>query len=245
MAAVLATGHDAVLSHQAAGELWRLRKRRRRRRVDVTIPTASGRRPGSDIAVHKQPGLRPEERTLHRGIPVTIPSRTLLDLAACLPRRELERALDEAERLNLCIEEDLVQTVAAHAGRAGAGVLRKLLSQHRVGTTATRNELEESFLAICRRHRLPQPCVNAPLLDYVVDFLWADARLVVEVDGRATHGTHRAFQADRERDGRLAVAGYLVVRFTWWDVTQRPAVVADRIRRLLASDRRLTSRIER
>ena len=75
--------------------------------------------------------------------------------------------------------------------------------------------------------------MNVPLLDYVVDFLWAEARLVVEVDGRATHGTRRAFQADRDRDGRLAVAGYRVLRFTWWDVTRRPAVVADRVRRLL------------
>jgi very-short-patch-repair endonuclease len=67
-----------------------------------------------------------------------------------------------------------------------------------------------------------------------VDFLWRDARLIVEADGRATHGTRRAFQADRDRDGRLAVAGYLVLRFTWWDVTRRSVVVADRVRRVLA-----------
>ena len=77
--------------------------------------------------------------------------------------------------------------------------------------------------------------MNVPLLDYVVDFLWPDACLVVEVDGREKHGTRRAFQADRDRDGRLAVAGYRVLRFTWWDVTRRPAVVADRVRRLLSA----------
>jgi very-short-patch-repair endonuclease len=76
--------------------------------------------------------------------------------------------------------------------------------------------------------------VNVPLLEHVVDFLWRDARLIVEADGRAAHGTRRAFQADRDRDGRLAVAGYLVLRFTWWDVTRRPVVVADRVRRVLA-----------
>ena len=82
--------------------------------------------------------------------------------------------------------------------------------------------------------------MNAPLLEYVVDFLWRDAWLVVEVDGRATHGTRLAFQADRDRDGRLAVAGYRVLRFTWWDVTRRPAVVADRVRRLHTMAGRLT-----
>ena len=75
--------------------------------------------------------------------------------------------------------------------------------------------------------------MNVPLLDYVVDFLWRDASLIVEVDGHSTHETRRAFQADRDRDGQLTVAGYRVVRFTWWDVTRRPAVVANRLHRLL------------
>ena len=166
---------------------------------------------------------------------MTTPARTILDLAAFLPRRQLERAIDEAERLNICTEDDLDEIVSAHFGRAGAGALRAVLDDHRAGSTATRNEFEERFLALCRRHRLPQPDVNVPLLDYVVDFLWPQARLVVELDGRATHGTRRAFQADRDRDGRLAVAGYRVLRFTWFDVTRRPAVVADRVRRMLAT----------
>jgi very-short-patch-repair endonuclease len=178
--------------------------------------------------------LRREERTLHCRIPVTTPARTLLDLATILPRRQLERAIDEAQRLNICNEDGLDEIVGAHFGRAGAGALRAVLDEHRSGSTATRNDFEERFLALCRSHRLPQPDVNARLLDYVVDFLWPEERLAVELDGRATHGTRRAFQADRDRDGRLAVAGYRVLRFTWFDVTRRPAVVADRVRRLLA-----------
>jgi very-short-patch-repair endonuclease len=126
-----------------------------------------------------------------------------------------------------------VELLRRHPGHPGAGKLRGVLARHRIGSTATRSELEEKFLALCRRHRLPQPEVNAALLDYVVDFLWPQARLVVEVDGRATHATRRAFQADRDRDGRLAVAGYAVLRFTWWDVTRRQAIIADRVRRLL------------
>jgi very-short-patch-repair endonuclease len=177
--------------------------------------------------------LLPEEATVHYRIPVTTPARTILDLATVLTPRHLERAMDEAERLKLCTEDDLAEIARAHAGRAGTGILTRLLTEHAIGTTATRNDFEEAFLNLCRSRRLPQPEVNVPLLDYVVDFLWRRARLVAEADGRATHGTRRAFQEDRDRDGRLAVAGYRVVRFTWWDITRRPAVVADRVRRLL------------
>ena len=117
--------------------------------------------------------------------------------------------------------------------RPGSRALRALLARHHPGTTATRSELEERFLALCRKYGFPQPEVNVGLLDYVVDFLWRGPRLVVEVDGAATHANLRAFEADRDRDGRLAVAGYRVIRFTWRDVTKRPAVVVDRMRRLL------------
>jgi very-short-patch-repair endonuclease len=233
MAAVLACGEGAVLSHQSAGELWKIRRSRGPGPVEVTIPRARGARPRPGLIVHRIPTLLSSETTIQAGIPVTTPGRTLLDLAARLPRRQLERAIDEAERLGLCTEDDLDDVAEAHSGRAGAGALRTLLEEHRAGSTATRNDFEERFLALSRRYRLPQPEVNVPLLDYVVDFLWPEARLVVEVDGRATHGTRRAFQEDRERDGRLTVVGYRVVRFTWWDITRRPAIVADRIRRLL------------
>ncbi|HEX3562983.1 MAG TPA: DUF559 domain-containing protein [Solirubrobacterales bacterium] len=239
MAAVLAGGEAAVLSHQAAGELWKIRQSREdvrgMRPIDVAISVERGARTRTGLSVHRLPTLRSSEITARAGIPVTTPARTILDLASRLPERQLERAIDEAERLRLCTEEDLDEIVQKHFGRAGAGVLGALLREHRVGTTATRNDFEERFLALCRSRHLPQPEVNVSLLDYVVDFMWADAKLVVEVDGRATHGTRRAFQADRDRDGRLAVAGYRVLRFTWWDVTRRPAVVADRVRRILSS----------
>jgi very-short-patch-repair endonuclease len=224
----------AVLSHQTAGELWELRRRKGDGApVDVAIPRRRGGRPRRGVLLHRLPTLSADEVTTRQGISVTSPSRTILDLATTLPRRQLERAIDEAERLNICTEGDLEEIARGHFGRAGAGSLGILIREHRAGSTATRNDFEERFLALCRRHHLPQPEVNAPLLDYVVDFFWRDAKLIVEVDGRATHDTRRAFQADRDRDGRLAVAGYRVLRFTWWDVTRRSAVVADRVRRLL------------
>jgi very-short-patch-repair endonuclease/predicted transcriptional regulator of viral defense system len=237
MAAALACGERAVLSHQAAAELWKLRRRRGNgtKPIDVTVrsPSSRGTRPG--IVLHRVPTLLPGEATFHCRIPVTTPVRTILDLATVLPCRELERAVNEAERLKLCTEEDLNQIVGAHSGRAGAGALGALLCEHRAGSTATRNDFEELFLSLCRTQHLPLPEVNMPLLDYVVDFLWPGAKLVVEVDGRGSHATRRGFQEDRDRDGRLTVAGYRVVRFTWFDVTRRPAVVADRVRRLLTA----------
>jgi len=232
-AAVLACGAVAILSHQSAAELWNIRRRRRGAPVEVTIPKGDGSRPRAGLLVHRIRSLRADEATVRDRIPVTTPARTILDLACRLPRRQLERAVDEAERLRLCSEGDLEDIVNAHIGRAGSGALGSLLREHQAGSTATRNDFEELFLALCRKHRLPQPDVNVPLLDYVVDFLWAEANLVVEVDGRGSHATRRAFQEDRDRDGRLAVAGYSVLRFTWWDVTRRPAVVANRVRRLL------------
>ena len=131
--------------------------------------------------------------------------------------------MDEAERLRLCTEEDLGEIVRVHRGRAGAGVLADLLRRAlRRDRPQHATTSRSAFLALCRKHHLPQPQVNVPLLDYVVDFFWAEASLIAEVDGRGSHSTRRAFQDDRDRDGRLAVAGYTVVRFTWFDVTRRP-----------------------
>jgi very-short-patch-repair endonuclease len=237
MAAVLACGEGALLSHQAAAELWKLRQRRRSgpSQIDVTVPRVAGRRRRDGIVVHRVTGLRAEEATIHHRIPVTSPARTILDLSSAIPRRQLERAIDEAERLRHCTEGDLREIARKHRGRPGSRILAAVLTEHAIGSTATRNQFEEAFLTICRKYRLPRPQLNAPLLEYVVDFFWPDAGLVIELDGRATHGTRRAFQADRERDGRLTVAGYRVVRFTWWDIARRPAIVADRVRRLLQS----------
>jgi very-short-patch-repair endonuclease len=248
MAAVLACGDGAVLSHESAAALWEVRKPPRDENraggksvhgapIHVSVPSSAGRLQRTGLVVHRVAALLPRECSLHRGIPVTTPARTILDLATRLPRRQLERTIDEAERVRLCGANELEAICQVHSGRAGAGALRRILDAHRLGSTVTRSELEERFLALCRKHRLPQPEVNVPLLDYVVDFLWRDSCLVVEVDGRATHDTRRAFQADRDRDGRLAVAGYRVLRFTWWDVTRRPAIVADRVRRLLSGVR--------
>jgi very-short-patch-repair endonuclease len=236
MAAVLACGAGAVLSHRSAGVLWRLLRAPAYGATEITVPTGAGRKRQSSLRIHRSVTLRPDEFTERDGIPVTTPARTLLDLATVLPLRSLERTVDEGERLRLFRAEDLTAIAQRHRGDPGAGPLKALLANHSIGSTVTRSELEEHFLALCRARRLPQPKVNEPLLGYVVDFLWPPARLIVEVDGRATHGTTQAFQRDRDRDTSLTAHGYRTLRFTWWDVTRRPAVVADRVRRSLRAD---------
>lgn len=234
MAAVLACGDGAVLSHGSAARLWGILDRGGSP-IEVSTPSRGGRgrRPG--LVVHRRPTLRMTETTRRDGIPVTIPALTILDLAASFERRPLERLIDAAERLRLCNGDDLAAIVAAHGGRAGAGALGTLLTGHAIGSTVTRSELEERFLALCRERGLPDPLVNQRLLDYEVDFHWPAARVVVELDGHASHGTRAAFERDRDRDTHLAAHGYQTLRFTWRDVTARPAVVAHRVRRVVGS----------
>ena len=132
-----------------------------------------------------------------------------------------------------------IDDVLARAnGRRGAKLLRAVLAEHRAGSTLTRSELEEAFLAICRAVGLAPDAVNLWIAfpdggGAEADFLWHAQRLIVEVDGRSVHATRRAFQSDRRRDQRLMLLGWRVVRFTWQQVTYEPAYVARTLRGLL------------
>jgi len=103
----------------------------------------------------------------------------------------------------------------------------------------TRSELERRFLALCRRHRLPQPVVNARVGPFVVDFLWPGPALIAEVDGFRAHGGREAFESERARDAELKLMGYEVVRFTWRQLTEAPAQVATTLCKLLRRRTRL------
>jgi very-short-patch-repair endonuclease/predicted transcriptional regulator of viral defense system len=234
MAATLACGDGAVLSHASAAALWEIRPTSGV--VHVTVPTAGGRRrPG--LCVHRDPALGAEEITTRAGIPVTTVARTLLDLAGTLPARALHRALDEAavtRRLDLSRLDALLER---HAGHHRAAKLRAALDSHRPGTTLTRSELEERFLALCRAHELPQPAVNAAVARLEVDFLFAAARLVVETDGWRFHGTRAAFERDRRRDATLTLAGYRALRFTHRQLEREPDAVAATVAAALAASR--------
>jgi len=233
MAAVLACGPGAVLSHVDAALLWGLApvpvSSEGEQRIHVTIPADTNRRRRRGIALHRM-DLSDDEIWVQRRIPVTAASRTILDLATAVD----DRRLDEAERLRLCSHSHLLTVLERNPGRPGSRRLGNVLQRYAPGSTLTRSELEERFLRLCRQRGLPAPLVNASILGLTVDFLWPPG-LVAELDGAASHLTRRAFQDDRDRDSLLVSNGYRVLRFTWFDVVRRPAVVVQRIRRALGS----------
>ncbi len=236
LAAVLASGHGAVLSHRSAAALWGLW--RPSFVSEVTVPR-NGNRRGSRRAlkVHRSTRLSYADVTRRHGIPVTKPARTLLDLAEVVDRRPLERTLDESHRLRLCTEAQLRAVVARTPGRIGAARLAAVLDEHELGSTATENDFEELLLAICDEHRIPRPQCQQPLMGYRVDFLWREQRVVVETDGRAWHTTGGAFESDRVRDAELGDAGWTVRRFTWLQLTSRREWVAGRVKTALIRSR--------
>jgi predicted transcriptional regulator of viral defense system len=235
MAAVLACGPGAFASHWCSSALLELGLGLRRL-IDVTAPGSRGRtRDG--IRVHSAATLTTDDVTVIENIPCTTLARTLLDIAEAGARREVERALDRAEQeiLDMTAIDDVLDRAN---GRRGAKLLRAVLAEHRVGSTLTRNDLEEALLAICRAVERPPDAVNAwiPFPDgggAEADFLWREQRLIVEVDGRSVHATRRAFGSDRLRDQRLMLLGWRVVRFTRQQVTCEPAYVAATLRGLL------------
>jgi very-short-patch-repair endonuclease len=210
MAAVLACGPGAVLSHGAAAVHWGL-LRPLDGPIDVTVPTHSGRKRRRGIRVHRCATLgaplsidplprRPERLVAVRDrIPVTTVPRTLEDIRATLVPHLVRRAIRQAEFLKLPVG---------------------------IETDRTRSDLERDFLRLCRRYRLPLPEVNIPIAGMTVDFLWRHARLVVETDSYATHGGTIAFEDDRERDMRLRRLGYAVHHFSERQLELEPAAVA-------------------
>ncbi len=241
LAAVLACGHAAVLGYRCACELHAVLGRRGST-IDVISPTRSGRR-RAGIRVHTGATLAPQDVTVIDDIPCTSLARTLLDIAEDGPRREVERALDRAEQQQI-LDMGAIEDVLARAnGRRGAKLLRDVLAEHLVGSTLTRSDLEEAFLAICRAIERPPDAANVwialPEGDGAeADFLWRRQDLIVEVDGRAPHTIRKAFNADRRRDARLMLLGWRVVRFTWQQVTFEPGYVAATLQGLLARRQR-------
>lgn len=236
MAAVLAGGRAAVVSHRSAGALWGFRHTTSSL-VDVTVPTGS--RPRRGIRFHESE-VPPDELTVRRAIPVTTVPRTLMDLAAVLSRRALERAIEEAEVLRLTGSLSLVDMVDRYPRRRGVVAIRSLLAARNAEVAITRSELEERFLALLDRAALPRPVVNRAvrLGDRWIeaDCIWMRERLIVELDGHAFHSTRGAFERDRSRDRALQAHGWKVIRITWRQLRdEAPALVAD-LRRLLGAD---------
>lgn len=233
MAAVLAGGLGAVLSHRSAGQLWRIVPPGTHW-PEVTRPSTCAGLPG--VVVHRG-ALPADELTEVRGIPATSVSRTLFDLAATLPERGVERAFHEAEVRRLTSRLSVPHLLARYPRHRGNSTLRTVLV---AGTPEgiTRNDFEERFVALLDAHGLPRPRFNATLAlrgrFFEVDCLWQSGRLVGELDGREVHETPKAFQGDRERDRILLAEGWRVARVTWRQLRDEgPAVAAD-LRQALA-----------
>jgi very-short-patch-repair endonuclease len=233
MAATMAAGDGAVLSHRDAAwmhDLWR----GERATVEVTTAGRPSRHP--NLRIYPRRPLAPEDLTVVDGIPTTSVARTLVDLADVLPPHQLTKVLSEAERLHTFDGRAIEAAYERTWGRNGCGpaALRAALDElRRVGARLTRSELEERFVALVDAAHLPRPRLNAHVEGMEVDALWPDRRLVVELDGYAFHHHRAAWQRDHEKTNALKDLGYDVRRFTHRDVVEAPGRTATRLARAL------------
>jgi very-short-patch-repair endonuclease len=207
LAAVLACGPGAVLSHVSAAGLWGLHSVILSP-ADVTVPYGSGRRGRRGIRIHRSQTLKTAEISLRNGIPVTNPSRTISDLRRCLFADQVRSVIRQAEADGYQLNE--------------------------IEPVRTRSELEDRFLALCRKQRLPRPLVNFQINNFFVDFLWESPRLIVETDGYRFHRGRQAFEDNRARDAELRRLGFEVLRFSYRQVVGEPQAVAAAVRAALS-----------
>ena len=221
MAAVLACGDGAVLSHSSAAALWRIGFEQRSV-IEVSLPSPSRRRrPG--LRIHRRPSLGESNVTTEYGIPVTTPIQTLIDLSLRLDRRGIERAINEADKYDLVHPPELRRALDERAGEPGVAKLRHILDRRTF--RLTKEELERRFLPLARKARLPVPLTGQWVNEFQVDFYWPDLGLVVETDGLRYHRTPAEQARDRLRDQAHTAAGLTQLRFTHEQVRYEPEYI--------------------
>ncbi len=224
-AALLYAGPGAMLDGMTAA-WWLQLVDRQPKTINVRTPRHCRSRPGLGIRARST-----TDRTWHRGLPVAPIAQILLDVACELTENRLRRVLAEAEYhgwLDLATLRP-----ALGRGHEGSTALRRALKRHEPRLAHTRSAFERRLLGLCERHELPLPEFNSPLEGYIVDALWREERVIVELDGRDGHHTWAQIQRDRERDLRLRALGFLVLRYVWRQVVHDAAsVVADLTRAL-------------
>lgn len=224
MGAVLASGPAALLSHRSAAALWGIAPIPSGKAIEVTAGTWR-HRPG--IRAHRRSDLGPEHRREVAGIPVTDPVSTLVDFASSSRDWQVERAISEADRIDLVDPEELRRAVAALGPRSGIARMKRVLSLDAFTDTG----LERRFLGIVQAGGLPLPETQVVLRGYRVDFYWPDLGLVVETDGWRHHRTSGEQSTDRRRDQTHMTSGLTTVRFGEDQVRYEPEYV----RRILAA----------
>jgi very-short-patch-repair endonuclease len=226
IAAVMASGRGAVLSHLDAASLWGIYESRAKV-IHVTTATRSMRtQPG--IRIHRSRRLDPADVTVKDGIPVTTVARTIIDLTDILNSDRVLRAIREAEYLKLLDLDTLIAAVQRGNGRRNLAALNTALARHRPGQIV-REELEHRFLELVHAAGLAEPQTNVRVQTkrrkYRVDCLWPREGVAVELDGRDAHARETAFEDDRARDAALSAIGLRPLRFTWYRVTTEGAEV--------------------
>lgn len=211
MAATLACGPSAVLSHASAAALWGVRSSWGQ---PIEVTRASGHRRPHGVWLHQTRVLPAEDVTEHAGIPVTSLERVMRDMAGRLDERQMERMLVEADRSGQLSWPALHRVLDRPGGWKGAGRLRRVARQVDPRAAETRSPAEVDFLALCREAGLPLPHVNVLVAGKLVDFHWSAARLIVETDSYGYHGDRPAFERDHESTIKLTIAGHRVLRVT-------------------------------
>ncbi|HEX6588757.1 MAG TPA: type IV toxin-antitoxin system AbiEi family antitoxin domain-containing protein [Longimicrobiales bacterium] len=232
MAAALACGGHAVVSHGSAAALYGLCPVADDGCVDVSVPLPFDRT-RAGVRVHRVARLLADERAMFDHIPVTSPARTLADLATRLEERDLERAIARAEREGMLRSDDLDTMRQRYSRRPGAARLLRVIGRAG-GPRFTRSEAEARFLGLVRRAGLPAPQTNAHLGGFEIDFLWPDYNLAVEVDGFRYHASRASFESDRRRSARLASLGVQVVPLTWRQIVDEEIATIAQVAQALA-----------
>lgn len=235
LAAVLACGPDAVLSHRSAAALWNLR-RTPSGDVDVTAP---GPRRHDGIRSHICRDLPSQDRTVIDAIPVTSVYRTILDEASDLSPGRLRSRLEELEHRELFDLHSFNAVLARNPTRAGSHKLKQAIAVLTDDPPWTNSKGERDLLELLRAADFPEPSCNVYVEGELVDFVWHRQRLIVELDHPYTHGSKRSFEDDRKRDTKLQLAGYRVIRITYERLYGDPAGVIADVAALLDSTLRL------
>jgi very-short-patch-repair endonuclease len=232
MGAVLYYRGHAVLSHRTAAYMWDLLDVRSDE-LSLTI-VGMDRHPRPGLRLHRVGSLDRDDLRVRDGLPLTSPARTLVDLAHESSGAELEEALGAALGRRLAHPDEVCAELERIPRRPGAARLRQLL-KFEEDTGFARSKTERRLRHLLRLADLPLPMINVRLHGFLVDFLWAEARLIVEVDGYEVHKNRAAFERDRRRDQILMAAGYRVIRVTWRQLRDEPMAVIARLAQALVA----------